>query len=215
MTANQRFKQRFDQWLGASMVIAVALHFCLFAFWPTMAASDVSFDPAELEAISLPPEVPIPPAPEAISKPATPVVSEATIDQDITIAETLPESNLVNNLPPPPTSSTATQDISEAPRYTPFEERPRLLNQADVVRSMERNYPTFLNQAGIGGTVEVWFLLDVDGSILKTQLKQSSGRAALDEAALKVAGIMEFTPAKNRDRPVQVWVSQPITFTPR
>jgi hypothetical protein len=26
---------------------------------------------------------------------------------------------------------------------------------------------------------------------------------------------MEFTPAKNRDRPVQVWVSQPITFTPR
>jgi TonB family protein len=215
MTANQRFKQRFDQWMGASMVIAVAVHFGLFAFWPTMAASDVSFDPNELEAISLPPEVPIPPAPEAISKPATPVVSEAIIDEDVTIPETLPESNPVNNLPPPPTSSTDTQDLSVAPVYTPFEERPRLLNQADVVRSMERNYPTFLNQAGIGGTVEVWFLLDVDGSILKTQLKLSSGRAALDEAAMKVAEIMEFTPAKNRDRPVQVWVSQPITFTAR
>lgn len=215
MTANQRFKQRFDQWLRASVAVAAAIHFCLFAFWPDMAASDTSWDPEELEAITLPPEIIIPPPPEAIRRPAQPIVSDAVIDEDITIAETDFESNPQNNLPPPPTTSADTQDISKAPVYTPFTVSPRVLNTREVVTSMERNYPSLLRDAGIGGTVEVWFFLDVDGAILRTQLKQSSGIAGLDEAALKVADVMEFSPARNRDRPVQVWVSQLITFHAR
>jgi len=215
MTANQRFKQRFDQWMGASMVIAVAVHFCLFAFWPTMAASDVSFDPAELEAISLPPEVPIPPPPEAISKPATPVVSEATIDEDITIAETTFEENPVNNLPPPPTSSAANEDISRAPTFTPFTVPPRLQNTPDVQRALERNYPPLLRDAGIGGRVNVWFFIDTDGTVLKTQIAEASDYPAFNEAAISVANIMRFSPAQNRDKAVQVWVSLPISFSTR
>lgn len=213
MTANQRFKSRFDQYLGASLAVAALLHFCLFAFWPSMAASSMSFDPDELEAITLPPEVIIPPPPEQISRPAMPVVGDATIDEDITIAETVFESNPVNNLPPPRTTSADTQDISAAPMYTPFTVKPRVLNVSAVIQSMERNYPSLLRDAGIGGQVEVWFFLDVDGKVLKTQLKQSSGYDALDEAALQVAQIMKFSPAQNRDKPVQVWVSQTITFT--
>jgi TonB family protein len=34
----------------------------------------------------------------------------------------------------------------------------------------------------------------------------------MDEAALDVARVMKFSPAKNRGRPVPVWVSIPITF---
>ena len=37
--------------------------------------------------IELPPEIEIPPPPEAISRPATPVMATADIDDDITIAE--------------------------------------------------------------------------------------------------------------------------------
>lgn len=215
MSANDRFKTRFDDWLKGSIAIAAVLHFCVFAFWPELAASDVAWDPEELEAITLPPKVEIPPPPEKISRPAMPVVGPTTIDEDITMAETDFESNTMNNLPPPPTSSTDTQDIAAAPVYTPFTVKPRVLNVGEVVQSMQRNYPSLLRDSGVGGTVEVWFLLDVDGTVLRTLLKQSSGYDGLDAAAMKVAGIMEFSPAKNRDKPVQVWVSQQITFDAR
>jgi TonB family protein len=215
MNANQLFKQRFEHWLRASIAIAAAFHFFLFAFWPTMAASDTAWDPEELEAITLPPEVIIPPPPEAIQRPAMPVVSAATMDEDITIAETTLESNQQLNLPAPPTKAADTENLALVPQWTPFDVKPRVLNHAAVVQSVERSYPSILRDAGIGGTVEVWFFLDVDGTILNTQLKQSSGQAGLDEAAMKVADIVKFSPARNRDRPVQVWVSQWITFHAR
>jgi TonB family protein len=144
-----------------------------------------------------------------------PVVGAATLDEDVTITETTFEANQELNLPAPPTTSQDTEDLANVPQLTPFDVKPRVLNQAAVIRSVERNYPSMLRDAGIGGTVEVWFFLDVDGTILNTQLKLSSGQAGLDEAAMNVADIVKFSPAENRDRPVQVWVSQTITFHAR
>ncbi len=40
-----------------------------------------------------------------------------------------------------------------------------------------------------------------------------SGYPALDEAAQRVARMMRFSPALNRDQPVAVWVQIPITFS--
>src|SRR5690606_1150313 len=118
-TANDRFKSGFGNWFWGSVFAAALVHFLLFAFWPEMSTADVSFSTDELEAIELPPEVDIPPPPEQIARPATPVVGDATIDEDITIAETTFEDNPIDNLPPPPTAS-ASEDISAAPRFTPF-----------------------------------------------------------------------------------------------
>jgi hypothetical protein len=49
--------------------------------------------------------------------------------------------------------------------------------------------------------------------VLRTQLSKSSGYPALDEAAIAVAKQMQFSPALNRDKKVQVWVEIPIVFT--
>jgi protein TonB len=212
-TANDRFKAKFNDWFWGSMAAAAVIHGLMFALWPSMASSDVSFSSDELEAIELPPEVKIPPPPQAIQRPAMPVVGEAKIDEDITIAATTFEENPVNNLPPPPTSSASNEDISKAPTFTPFTVAPRLLNSADVGRALERNYPPLLRDAGIGGSVNVWFFIDEQGRVLKTQLNQGSGYPALDEAALKIADMMRFSPAQNRDKKVQVWVSLPIKFS--
>jgi len=46
-------------------------------------------------------------------------------------------------------------------------------------------------------------------------INDSSGHLALDDAALRVADAIEFTPALNRDKLVPVWISLPITFTTR
>jgi protein TonB len=178
-----------------------------------MTAEDVSFSAAELEAIDIPEEIEIPPPPEAIMRPATPVIATAEINEDITIAPTTFEENPVEDLPPPP--SEVQTDLSAAPTFTPFTVRPDIKNRAEVARAMEREYPPLLRDAGIGGTVNIWFLIDEEGAVVRALVNETSGHKALDDAALKVAEIIEFTPALNRDKRVPVWISLPITFTTR
>ena len=214
VTANDRFKRQFGDWFWGAMAVAALLHGAMFAFFPKMTSGNVSFSVEELQTVDLPPEVDIPPPPEAISRPATPVVGSANISEDITIASTTFEENPVNNLPPPPTTGggVMAEDIAKAPTFTPFTVAPRLTNNAEVARALERNYPPLLRDAGIGGEVNVWFFIDEDGKVLKTQVNESSGYPALDDAAVKVGQMMVFTPAQNRDKKVQVWVSIPIKF---
>ncbi len=104
-------------------------------------------------------------------------------------------------------------DISAAPAFTPYTVAPRLKNRDEVARALQRYYPDMLRDAGIGGRVIVWFLIDETGKVRKYQVKQSSGHDALDQAALKVADVMEFTPALNRDQKVPVWVALPVVFS--
>jgi TonB family protein len=104
-------------------------------------------------------------------------------------------------------------DIAERPVFTPMTVRPRLENPAQVGATLRRNYPPLLRDAGIEGKAVVWFLIDETGKVRKTQINESSGYEALDEAALRVAGTMEFTPALNRDVPVTVWVQMPVAFS--
>ncbi|HEY8469455.1 MAG TPA: TonB family protein [Longimicrobiales bacterium] len=211
VTANDRLKQRFGEWFWGSLAAATAIHFLLFMYFPTLRAQDMSFVSPELQAFELPPEVEIPPPPQQIARPARPVISSTPIDEDVTIAPTTFEANPIENLPPPP-SGTGEVDISEQPVLTPYTVPPDLKNRAEVESALKRYYPPLLRDAGIGGDVLVWFFIDETGKVKKTLLKETSGHKALDEAAIKVAEIMEFTPALNRDKRVPVWVQLPITF---
>lgn len=107
------------------------------------------------------------------------------------------------------------EDIAAAPRFTPYTVAPELKNRTDVARALERQYPPLLRDAGIGGSVLVWIFIDAEGKVVRTQVKQSSGYDALDAAATRVADIMQFSPALNRDVHVPVWVALPIQFTSR
>ncbi|HIB09764.1 MAG TPA: TonB family protein [Gemmatimonadetes bacterium] len=212
-TANDRLKRSFSSWFWGSMIAATVIHFALFAFWPELTAADFSFDSEELEAIELPPEIEIPPPPQQIARPATPVMASADIDEDITIAPTTFEDNPVEDLPPPPEEQVV--DLSAAPTFTPFTVAPDIQNRAEVIRAMEREYPPLLRDAGIGGTVQVYFFIDEEGVVQQFQVNVSSGHQALDDAALAVAGVYQFSPALNRDKRVPVWVSFGITFQVR
>jgi protein TonB len=210
-TANERFKRGFNSWFWGSLTVATLFHFGVFAFMPKFSAADMSTGPAnELETVELPPEIKIPPPPKSIARPATPVVASASVKEDITIAPTTFEENPIENLPPPPSASS--EDISAAPTFTPYTVRPRLKNEAEVQRALMRFYPPLLRDAGISGTVQMWFFIDENGKVQKTQVNQSSGYEAFDQAAQKVAALMQFAPALNRDKKVPVWVSIPIVF---
>ena len=212
-TANDRLKSSFNSWFWGSMILATTLHFGAFAYWPELTAEDFTFESEELEAIELPPEIEIPPPPQQIARPATPVIATADIEEDITIAPTTFEENPVEDLPPPPEEQAS--DISAAPTFTPMTVRPEILNRDEVMRAMEREYPPLLRDAGIGGTVRVHFFIDEEGRVGNTLIAESSGHQALDDAAIKVANVYRFSPALNRDKRVPVWVQFGITFQVR
>jgi len=209
-TANERLKRTFGSWFWGSMIAATMVHFGAFAFWPELTTEDMSFTSEELEAIELPPEIEIPPPPQQISRPATPVIAAADIDEDITIAPTTFDDNPVDDLPPPPSEVAA--DISAAPTFTPYTVAPSILNRPEVQRALIREYPALLRDAGIGGTVMVYFFIDENGIVGDRRVSESSGHQALDGAALAVAEVFRFSPALNRDRQVPVWVEFPIRF---
>jgi protein TonB len=102
--------------------------------------------------------------------------------------------------------------IRDAPAFTPFEVAPQLRNAQSVQRILESEYPAMLRDAGVGGTVVVHFFIDETGAVANATIHESSGQAQLDDAALRAAREFEFSPALNRDQPVPVWVSIPVTF---
>jgi TonB family protein len=74
-------------------------------------------------------------------------------------------------------------------------------------------YPATVRDAGIEGTSVVEALLDLDGSVMDARVLKSSGNQMLDAAAVEAALKAKFTPAKQRDKAVRVWISLPYRFT--
>ena len=211
-TANDRFKKTFNSWFWGGISVATVMHFMLFAFFPELTAADVRYGFREFESVELPPEVDIPPPPEQISRPAVPVVAATELEEDITIAPTTFEENPVDKLPPPPSDASK---LGDKPVFTPFTVRPEIKNRREAVRIVERAYPKLLRDAGIGGNVNVWVFIDVNGKVKNAQVQKSSGNSSLDNAALTAAQKFQFTPALNRDKRVSVWVAIPISFSVR
>jgi protein TonB len=74
-------------------------------------------------------------------------------------------------------------------------------------------YPDMARSAGIEGQAVVEALVGTDGSVGDARILKSSGNSSLDAAAVDAAMRSKFTPAKQRDKPVRVWVSIPFRFT--
>jgi TonB family protein len=115
---------------------------------------------------------------------------------------------------PAPQQSQERQQQEQGPTFTPFTVAPLLLNAREVSQALQRFYPPLLRDSNVGGSVKLWFYIAEEGNVRRTLLKSGSGHAALDDAAMKVAEMMRFAPAKNRDKLVPVWVDIPIVFRP-
>ncbi|HEX9887483.1 MAG TPA: energy transducer TonB [Longimicrobiales bacterium] len=214
-TANDRFKEGFEGWLWGSMVVATALHFAVFALWPTMTAADMGAPAVTIDVLPPLDEVDLPEPPEPLSPPAAPVIATTNIDPDLTITPTTFDRNPVATLPQPPAETATARGLAATPGFVPHTVAPLLVNRDAVGRELVRRYPSVLRDAGIGGTVEVHVFVTADGKVGNALVQASSGHGQLDEAALAVARTMEFTPAMNLDTKVAVWISLPVVFQAR
>ena len=178
-----------------------------------------------------PPPPPPPPPPPANTPPPPEITEVPKGFQTLTVPTVIPP-----DIPPPtagpeineadfsgqgveggkstgnPNVKVTAENIEAAPVFTPYTVKPDLKNRDAVMRALVRNYPPLLRDAGIGGTTLVWILVDEGGQSVKAQVKESSGHDALDQAAIKVADVMQFSPALNRDQKVKVWIQLPIVF---
>jgi TonB family protein len=105
------------------------------------------------------------------------------------------------------------EEPKNSDRWIPRTVEPRLRNTEEVQRALTRLYPSTLRDAGMGGETVVWFYIDEEGLVVRTEVKEPSVHSALDGAALQVADLMKFSPAYNRDKAVAVWVALRIRFS--
>ena len=140
-------------------------------------------------------ERPPPPA-----RPSVPVESEdEDIADDLTIEETDLDSFEAWDAPPPP---------PEGPRvkFIPYDDPPQPLSRIRPV------YPEIAQEAGIEGTVVVQVFVDKKGRVKDTVILKGIPNTGLDEAAISAIRKTRFRPAKQRERPVGVWISIPVNF---
>lgn len=210
-TANDRFKRGFASrfWLG--VIAATLAHAALVIISPTFATDAYGETARLMDVVSLPDRIEVPPPPDEVQRPAAPVSAEVDVTSDLTIPRTTLDSNPPKLLPPPPDRA----EPDSMSFFTPMTIRPVLRNEAEIARALVRLYPPVLRDSGLGGRVLVWVFVDVEGRVVRAQVRESSGYEAFDTAALKAAEQMRFSPAYNRDQKVAVWVSVPVTFESR
>ncbi len=105
------------------------------------------------------------------------------------------------------------QERQVSPVFTPYTVLPEIQNREEVQAGLREQYSAMLTESDVEGTTQVWFFMDEEGVVQRTLVNESSGHKALDDTAIRVADIIEFSPALNRDQGRPVWISLPIEFT--
>ena len=157
-----------------------------------------------VETFDIPPtqqfETPPPP-----SRPSIPVESEdEDLAEDITIDETDLDDFDWEAPPPPP-------DEGPVIRFIPYDEAPVPVGGYEAIQRNVR-YPEIAQEAGIEGLVVVQAFVNDKGRVTETVILKGMANTGLDEAAMDAIKRTRFKPAKQRDRPVGVWISIPVNF---
>ena len=186
-------------WLASVGILIVA-----FLMFPRFIAEEDFLQQQEIviEQIDIPQtrQADSPPPP---SRPSVPIESESEdLDEDITIAETeLEDFEAWGDAPPPPTNT------GPRVRFIPYDDPPVARSPINPV------YPEIAQEAGIEGTVIVQAFINDRGIVEETIILKGVPNTGLDEAAADAIRKTRFKPAKQRDRPVGVWISIPVHFT--
>ncbi len=154
-----------------------------------------------IESIIVEPPDPLlnPIVPRAISKPSIPVPTE--------------DPKEIENILIPPDSTLFERFGQEDPNAIPdlgtfiaVERYPSL------IYGPAPEYPNIARVAGIEGKVFLQIFVGKDGKPRKIIVAKSHVTPDCDRAAVEAAWTYRFQPALQRDKPVGVWVSMPITF---
>lgn len=196
-------KKRYPFTVRIMGLMGVLLIIIAFLMFPRFLAEEGILQQQEImiEQIDIPQtrQADSPPPP---SRPSVPIESESEdLDEDITIAETeLADFEAWGDAPPP-------TNTGPRVRFIPYDDPPVARTPINPV------YPEIAQEAGIEGTVIVQAFINAKGIVEETIILKGVPNTGLDEAAALAIKNTRFKPAKQRDRPVGVWISIPVLFT--
>jgi protein TonB len=198
-SANFEFKAKYMRTLEITLLIAVGLHVLAIYTVPPIELKPYSLKEEKLIAIEVPDDIVIPPPPEEIERPVLP--TEMEISDDVSIEETIPETDFNPFAPPEIPEETGSGDAFYA-----FDSPPVAIKKEAAV------YPELASAAGAEGTVLVEVTIDKNGRVISARVVQSDTIKSLEEAAKKAAMGYLFSPAKQRDVPVKARIVIPFEF---
>ncbi|KAF0835984.1 outer membrane transport energization protein TonB [Methylovorus glucosotrophus] len=159
-----------------------------------------------------PPPPPPPPKVERKPQPAKPVqaLKTAPAEPDIKPSDmTVQENTTVQHTPEPVQAVPMPPPAPPAPKEEPLTEA---VGYAGYLNNPPPEYPAFAQRQGWEGKVILRVRVLASGKPGAVEVKQSSGRKTLDEAALEVVKNWVFAPAKRGSTPVDGWATVPIEF---
>jgi protein TonB len=199
-SANQEFKGNYGKYVRYSLLGAVIIHFCVFAFSPPFEFKPYQLKEETFEVVELPQSIEIPPPPQEVALPQVPVeAAEGEEESDEEIAPTTFDS--FEDMPPPPAPSSGRSEM-----FLAFDEPPML----QYFESPK--YPQLARDAGIEGTVQVKVLVGEDGKVISATVLSSDVTPDMERSAVEAALKCRFRPAKQRTVPVKAHVMIPFGF---
>ena len=198
-TENYKFKETYLKTFEITLLIALAVHVLAIWLTPPIEIQPYRLKDERIQAVDIPDEIVIPPPPEEVQAPQLP--TELEISDDVSVDETLPETDFNPFAPPEIPEEGGTGEAFYA-----FDTPP------SPIKTEAPEYPELARQAGAAGTVLVEVTIDENGRVVATRVVQSDTIASLEEAAMKAARNFLFTPAKQRDMPVKCKIAIPFQF---
>jgi len=113
------------------------------------------------------------------------------------------------------TSGTDNQALSQqdTKAKAPAEEAIQLDGMPSPIKQVQPEYPEAARKKGVEGKVFLKVLVGEKGDVKDVKLmKNESGSADLEKAAIAAVKKWEFKPATLKQKPVEVWVVIPIDF---
>lgn len=106
------------------------------------------------------------------------------------------------------------QDATKIYDLSEVDAMPKLASPAFMARIISEAYPANLRKAGVGGAVQMEFVVNEKGKVDAGTIDAISSVPALTEAAKSVAPKLEFVPAKVKGTAVKSRVILPLIFKP-
>lgn len=153
-----------------------------------------------------PPPPPKPPAP--VEAPNNAVIEQEDIDFDASLD--LDQQLNVSEKPPSPDDTEEQEENSDEPEiFVAVEQSPDCGGISSLQEEIQ--YPPFAKKAGIEGRVIVQFVVDEKGNITNPTVTHGA-HTLLEEEAVRAVQELECTPGRQRDEPVKVRMSMPVSF---
>jgi len=200
-----RYKRVIQFALAFSLLLCIIIFQAFKKFDHKKIERKIEINKIEVNNITPPTSQEKPPVPP--SRPVIPIESESEdIPDNVTIEDTDLNLSEMPEPPPPPEVEKADEII-----FIPYDEEPRPLGGFKAIQD-NLVYPELARKAGVQGKVVVQVQISAKGEVIKTKVIVPLGNSGCNEAAVAAIKSVKWEPAKQRDKPVTVWISIPIWF---